>query len=125
MKMLKKFLIIFIIAFVLNLIWEHFHSVLYVHYKGGEITSYILTRAAIFDAFMITFFVYFLKNIKYVVLIAVLFSIGLEIWAIEVGRWVYTDSMPTIFGVGLTPAIQLGLLAFLSMKILTIFVKEK
>lgn len=115
--MLKKLLIIFISALILNLIWEHAHSVLYVHYKGEETTSLILTRAALFDAFIITFFAYIFKNIWYVVVVAVLFAIGLEIWALETGRWAYTEGMPVIFGIGLTPAIQLALLAYISVKL--------
>lgn len=116
-KMFKKLLIVFISAFILNMIWEHVHSLLYFHPNGDAITSSMLIRAALFDAFIITFFVYTLKKTGYVIGIAILFAIGLEVWAIEIGRWAYTEHMPTIFGVGLSPAIQLALTAYISLKI--------
>ena len=117
--MFRKLSIVFVSALILNLVWEHFHSVLYVHYQGGEITSFLLTRAAFFDAFIITFFAYIFRNIWYVVAVAFFFAVGLEIWAIETSRWAYKEVMPVILGVGLTPAIQLPLLAYISIKIST------
>lgn len=113
----KKLLIIFISAFILNAVWEHLHSVLYLHYKGEEIMNYMLFRSALFDAFIITVFAHFFKNIWCIVVVSIFFAVGLEFWALNVGRWAYTDSMPLMFGIGLTPAIQLGLLAYISVKI--------
>lgn len=123
--MIRQLVYIFIIAFVLNFVWEQFHSLLYVHYKGGLITEYILFRAALFDATIITILAYpFLKftvfkdKLWLLALIAVVYAIGLEMWAIGIGQWAYKDSMPIIpiIKTGLTPTIQLGLLAYIAVK---------
>ena len=53
MNYLKRILVIFITAFILNIIWENFHSVFYDNYRGGEITEFILLRAALVDAIII------------------------------------------------------------------------
>ncbi len=133
MIVVKKLLIIFLVAFVLNLIWEHLHSVLYVHYQGEAITSFILTHAALFDAIFTTllsvpFMVIPLlrKRFWIAVVVAVGFAVGLERYALSTSRWMYTDSMPVIpiLGSGLTPTIQLGLLAALSFYIAHRLVKN-
>ena len=54
MIIMRKILLIFISAFVLNLIWENLHSFLYESYMGGKITEFILLRATLADAIMIT-----------------------------------------------------------------------
>jgi len=51
---MKKLIIIFFLAFVFNVIWENLHSFLYSNYMGGKITEYILIRASLFDALLIT-----------------------------------------------------------------------
>ena len=126
MKTLNRLLLIFIGAFVLNLIWEHLHSVLYVSYQGGVITNTILIRAAAFDAAVIAFFsfpffrfdpLWRQRCLLYVAL--AVFAVILEWWALATGRWVYADIMPLvpILHVGLTPAIQLGLLGYVAVRI--------
>ena len=123
---MMRYLYIFSVAFFLNALWEHAHSLLYVHYQGGEITELILFRAAFFDAIVITLLVYvFLEcvKIRYGLLamasILVLFSIGLEMWALETGRWAYSNAMPLVpfLNIGLTPTIQLGVLGYFSVLI--------
>lgn len=124
MNNFQRTLAIFTVAFILNFLWEHAHSALYVSYQGGAITNIILLRAAAFDAAVIALFSYpFLqfeslrqkRRILYVLL--VVFAIALETWALVTGRWVYADTMPLvpIFHVGLTPTIQLALLSFVSL----------
>lgn len=130
--MVKRIIYIFIIAFILNFIWEHFHSLLYIHYKGGPITEFILLRASFFDAVVITILSYpfsALKRLKdklwLMVLVALVFAAGLEIWALQTGRWEYRDVMPIIpiIKTGLTPTIQLGLLGYISVMISKILAK--
>ncbi|HCB35176.1 MAG: hypothetical protein A2W52_04415 [Candidatus Taylorbacteria bacterium RIFCSPHIGHO2_02_49_25] len=126
MKTLRPPAFIFVAAFLLNFAWEYAHSVLYLSYRGGEITSLILFRAALFDAAVITLFAapFFLqkqhceKRWLFVVALSV-FAVLLERWALGSSRWVYADAMPIIpvLNVGLTPAIQLGLLGYISQKI--------
>jgi hypothetical protein len=95
-----------------------------VHYKGEVITSLILLRAALFDATFITLVsIPFLKKQRWVfVVLAILFAIGLEIFALKTGRWEYKDVMPIIpiIKTGLTPTIQLGLLGYISIKTATV-----
>ncbi len=123
----KKLIIVFALAFLLNLIWENLHSVLYAHYQGGAITEPILIRAALFDAVFVTL-VYllfrrskFLQNKRWLTLvIGIIFSAGLEIYALSTNRWAYNELMPVvpILGVGLLPLVQLGLLSYLLLIIL-------
>jgi len=129
-----RIVIVFVIAGVLNLIWEELHSLLYVHYRGQDITHVILARAALFDAFVTSIFAYpflrfsSLKDRLWVMVSgAVVFAIGLEMWALSLGRWQYRDIMPLvpILGVGLTPTVQLGFLAYLSVKIQYLLCRDK
>lgn len=114
----KSLLKIFLWAFALNMVWENIHSRLYVHYEGGEITELILLRAALFDAAVITLVGFFVLK-KYIrvwqaLAILVLFAIGLEWFALATERWTYNEYMPVIplLNTGLTPTIQLGLIAY-------------
>ena len=127
---MKHYFLIFITAFVLNAVWEHAHSFLYLHHKSGIITEYILFRAAIFDGAIITLFAFiFLSvlNYKYRLWIMAaglfIFAVGLELWALETSRWMYADAMPVIpfLNTGLTPTIQLSLLGYLSVLIVQRF----
>lgn len=122
----KKLAVIFISAFVLNWVWESFHSCLYVHYKGGVITQFILARAALFDAVFITLLAFLFLNIKFLngrhwpaFVIGVIFAVALEIFALKTGRWAYNDFMPIIpiLKAGITPTFQLGFLSFLLFKL--------
>ncbi len=124
-----RIILVFVFAFVSNLIWENLHALLYVHYKGGPITEAILLQATLVDACIISLLAigyYFMKWIKgrygIVFILGVLIAIGIEWFAISTSRWSYTNMMPIvpIIKTGLTPTIQLGLLGCLS-----IFVADK
>lgn len=114
-------LLVFVSAFILNFLWEHAHSALYVSYQGGAITTAILLRAALFDAAVIAFssypFLRFerLRRREWLLYVGLfVFAVLLEMWALSTGRWVYADAMPIIpfLGIGLTPVIQLWLLGY-------------
>ena len=118
-----KLFVIFFSALALNFIWEEAHSALYAHYRGAEITHFVLLRAALVDALVITgllfpfFKVNFLKKRIWIFPVgAVAIAIGLEKWALSTGRWAYTDAMPVIpiLDSGLTPTIQLAFLGYVS-----------
>ena len=103
------------------------HSVFYDNYMGGKITELILLRASLVDAFIITiislpfiYFLFFKKQSWMIIFIGIIISIGVEYWALGTHRWAYNSLMPIIpiLGVGLTPAIQLGLLGYISFKIM-------
>ena len=123
---MKKISLIFVLAFTANLIWENLHSFLYLNYKGGEITEFILIRASLFDALLITvislFFLHlsFLRNkIWFIFFIGIAVAILNEWYGLSTGRWIYNDIMPIIpiIKTGLSPTLQLGLLGYLSFKI--------
>lgn len=123
---MKKLSLIFLISFVFNLAWEHLHSLLYAGYKGGAITEFILFRASLADAVMITIvalpFLYVpaLKARSWLIAAALTaVAISIELYALGTGRWAYNEYMPIIplLGIGLTPAVQLGLLGYLSYRL--------
>src|SRR3989344_8961018 len=98
---LKFLFLIFAAAFITNVIWETLHSLLYVSYKSYPITEFILLRAALVDALIITLLA--LPFIKYnflgkrlwlILPFGVLMSTVIEIWPLQTGRWVYDMSMP-------------------------------
>jgi uncharacterized protein YacL len=122
---MKRFFLVFIIAVALNGVWENIHSVLYSTYKGGEITEFILVRASLFDGLVITMLVApflifpLLKNKSFLIIIfGIIIGVFNEWYGLSTARWAYNDLMPIIPGiyVGLTPAIQLGVLGYISCK---------
>lgn len=124
--MIKRIIIIFILALVLNFIWENFHSQLYVHYQRGLITQLVLLKAAVVDASFITILATFFLKVGYLkgrqwylLTIGIIAAILLEKYALITNRWAYNNSMPVIpiIKTGLTPTIQLGLLSYLIFKI--------
>ena len=120
---MKKVFLIFLLSFILNVVWENLHSFLYVGYMGGKITEFILLRASVGDAVIITIlslpfmFVPSLKGKSWLIIfVGVLIAIVIELYALNTGRWAYNEYMPIIpiLSIGLTPTIQLGLLGYLS-----------
>jgi hypothetical protein len=123
---MKKISLIFITAFLFNAIWENLHSFLYENYMGGRITEFILLRATLVDATIITIITMpfilhpLIKKKSWIILpLGFILSAGIERWAVSIGRWAYNSYMPIIplFAVGLSPAIQLGLLGYLSFRV--------
>ena len=123
----KKWILIFILAFALNFIWENLHSFLYADYQGGKITEFILARAALADAVIILGMIIFSRLIPFsknrpwiLILLGVIIAVLIEKWALLTGRWQYNDAMPIIpfLGIGLTPTIQLGFLGHVIHRII-------
>lgn len=130
--MVKKLAIVFLSGFILNWIWEFFHSVLYLSYQGGGITSFILLRATFFDGLMILGLVIFAWKLKrgknwFLLIMGLILAIAIEKWALSSGRWVYAESMPIIpiLNVGLTPTIQLALTSLMSKKSADLLTRKK
>ena len=118
---MKKLLLIFLYAFVLNWIWENAHSYFYFLPSGEPITQYRLLRATLFDAVFIAFFgilfmkVAYLRERKWYALIGgFIAAIVIEKYALATGRWAYNDLMPVIplLNTGLTPTVQFGVLSY-------------
>ena len=128
---MTKIILFFIIAFVLDVVWQNLHVFLYDNYKGGEITQFILLRAVLFDAVaMVVIALPFLllPQLKAydwsIIPVGVVASIGIEYWGLWTGRWAYNSLMPIIpiLQTGLTPTIQLGLISFVSLWLTELFV---
>jgi len=123
MKTIKILFLVYIVSFLLNFIWENIHYLLYTHYEGGEITRFILFRASLADALILTvlavpllFIWYFKRNIWLIIPVGLILAILIEMNALMVGRWAYNEYMPIIpfLNVGLTPTIQLALTGYLT-----------
>ena len=126
---MKKILLIFNLAFISNIIWENLHAFLYIHYQGQNITQLILLRAALFDATFITilslpfiFLKYFKQRLWWSLVMGIIFAIILEYFALITNRWAYNDLMPIIpiIKTGLTPTLQLGLIAYIILQTVNI-----
>lgn len=116
-------LTIFSVALILNFIWENIHSHLYDNYKGVKITQFILFRASLFDAFLISIivapFVFFGNVTHYgwaIIIIGLIVAIFNEWYGLATSRWKYKKAMPIIpiLNVGITPAVQLAILGYAS-----------
>ena len=124
---------VFLASWLLNLIWENLHVFLYEQYRGvfysqmGWIDKFlVLLKASIFDAAFIMAAVSLIMLIPWLkgkeswslVVIAVSFSISLELYALDTGRWAYNSLMPLIpiLDIGVSPVIQLGLTGYLATR---------
>lgn len=129
MKMFWQTILLFVVAFLLNALWEFWHAQFYLHYQGGSITSFILLRAALVDATIISAIALAIpRNQKYVVWSFVVggglvIAVVLEWWALATNRWAYSSTMPIVpfLHTGLTPTIQLALLGIIAWKFARIF----
>lgn len=117
---------IFLVALALNFLWENIHSQLYDNYKGGRITQFILFRASLFDAFLISIvaapFIFLESAIQYswvIIVIGFVVAVFNEWYGLNTKRWEYKTSMPIIpaLNVGITPAVQLATLGYASFLI--------
>ncbi len=127
---------IFFIAFLINLFYELVHSVWYETCLKMSLKTYVLRiiRAALFDGCWITgcYFVLYLifqnvnpfQNTFQIIIFSVtgiLFAYFMELYAINKGLWEYSEKMPLILGVGLTPLIQLFLTGLLTFYLIFVF----
>lgn len=108
---------IFLVAFFLNLVWEKLQMPLYsVHASGWECWLLCL-RASIWDAVLITGVYYLIdtpnRKTRYMLssILLIFVAIFIEQRALSEGKWAYSVFMPTVFMVGLSPLVQLPLLA--------------
>lgn len=123
---MKKITYIFLLAFLLNWVWENLHAALYFHPNGEPMTQSMLLLAALLDAILITLVGVLFLRVKYLrqriwsaFLFGMAMAVIIEIIALHTGIWAYKALMPLIpiIHTGLTPTIQLGLLAYVVFKI--------
>lgn len=125
----KLLIYIFLIGFIFNLIWEYLHYPLYNNLSGIP-SNLHLWLATFFDALSIltTTLLISLKNNNFswikkskttdyilAIIIPLTIAIIIEIINLNLGRWEYKSSMPIIFGLGLSPLIQLPLTTIISL----------
>ncbi len=130
---------IFIISFILNLVWEYLHTPLYSSASPApaNVNSVffiiIILIAAIADAFAITAIFWlntlinktknWLKNPKprdyaFITLAGLIAAILVEYYALTNNIWGYNQYMPLIFGIGLTPLVQLATTAIITLLVI-------
>lgn len=124
---MKKHLILFFVAFGLNWFWENLHQGLYVHYQNQQITEFVLSRAAFWDALIILVSVLLLNQFQWsrrrpwlLLISGLLIGTAMEWWALGSGRWAYNEFMPLVplAGTGLSPTVQLALTGYFSHKLI-------
>jgi hypothetical protein len=132
--MKKKFISLAIVVLVLNLIWEFSHYSLYIDLSGIPSIPHLFL-ASFTDMLIISgiFLIISIKNKTFldkklnktdyflVIFFGLIIAASIEIINLNLGRWAYTELMPTIFGIGLSPLIQLFTTAIISLKLVQIF----
>lgn len=137
MKLLKM-IILAILIVVINLIWEFSHYRLYIDLT--DIPSAFHIIIASFTDLFLMFLIFliisiFRKNIIwidspkktdyfFIIFLGMLFAIVIEAYSLSKGRWSYKSLMPTIFGIGISPLIQLFTTFIVSLLIIRIINKE-
>jgi hypothetical protein len=135
-----RIVIIIVSGFFLNLLWEVLHSLLYDWNKAplvNDIYVYIpriVFGASCMDAFWIMIItclnillrrgLIWLREPQkrdYITFfcIGLIIAIFIELQAFLFNQWSYNQYMPVIFGIGLTPFLQLGTTACISLFIST------
>ena len=135
MKFYKKIILVFIIAFILNLIWEYSHFNLYFDLSGIPKHTHLFL-ATLMDAIIICsiFLVIIFKNqsfdwtkktkmrdYSWIIVWGLIIASFIETHALSTGRWMYKEIMPTILGLGLSPLLQLATTGILTLFILRNF----
>ena len=131
----ETILLLVLIILILNLVWEFSHSKLYTDLTGIPRTLHLIT-ASFSDVFWI--FLIFIpislinKSLEWIInpggkeyiliiFFGLIIAILIEIINLNLGRWAYKDLMPTLFGIGISPLLQLATTGVLSLLILKKF----
>lgn len=131
----KKIIFFALILLILNLIWEFSHYNLYNDLTGIPQTLHLITASFsdVFWVFIIFFFVFLInrgmewiknptkKDYFLIVVFGLVIAILIETINLNLGRWAYKDLMPTLFGIGISPLLQLATTGVLSLLILNKF----
>ncbi len=144
MRPIKKLFTIFVIAFILNLIWENAQAPLYQGYISFAQHFWICLPASIWDASYITT-VYLAmrfvdrtvrliqktpdqeKSVSPVLMTIAVIALGLmtagyiELRALAQDHWAYSAAMPLVpvIHVGLTPFLQLAILSLVTYTLIS------
>lgn len=137
METQKRFFILGLVIFTLNVFWEFSHYLLYVDLSG--ISKYPHLLSASFTDMLIILGIFLLLSLKngtfswvknprtfdylFVVFFGLAFAVFIEILNLRLGRWMYTSLMPTFFGIGISPLLQLALTSILSLLLIQVIEK--
>ena len=125
----KKLSLLVLIILVLNLIWEFSHYRLYFDLTGIP-SNLHLVLASFVDVILIFIIILLIASIKkklswinnpskrdyvFFIIANLVLAFIWELININLERWAYKEIMPTIFGVGLSPILQLPITAGLSL----------
>jgi|SRR3989338_7429256 len=131
---ISKLIILFIFILSLNIIWEFSHYRLYIDLTGIPPTLHLII-ASFTDLLLISLIFlinsFYKKDINWIekpkksdytliVISGIIIAIIIEIYSTTNKRWAYTEAMPVIFGVGLSPLIQLFTTAIISLLLIKI-----
>ena len=130
----SKLILLFTLILGLNLIWEFSHYRMYIDLTGIRPTIHLII-ASFTDLILISLIflinsiikkdINWIENPKkldyfFIIISGVIIAVIIEIYSITHDRWIYTDSMPTILGIGLSPLIQLFTTAIMSLLLIKI-----
>ena len=124
-----RYLSLTFIILTLNIIWEFLHYQLYIDLSGIPSTVHLLMASGADILIILCVFLmnsYINKSSSWIynpkakdylitIIICLIVAIFIELRALSIGRWAYTSSMPTIFGIGLSPLLQLALTSILGL----------
>ncbi len=134
--MLVVLLKIFVVSFLLNVIWEFSHCLLYKtcwKMKWRALTG-LLLKMSVKDGVWISIF-YLISYMMFGSLnpldnwmqvwvfagIALIFAFIDETISVNMNRWEYGPKMPLVYGVGLTPLLELAVTGILVFVIVASF----
>lgn len=119
MTVLTSITIIFLIAFLLNFLWEVWHAQLYETCRTmplPELTR-LLTWQSIKDSFWITVAYLVAPTVLSFLVLLLIFSYAVERYALRHHWWQYAPAMPRVFGVGLSPLLELAVTGFIALQL--------
>lgn len=124
---------LFAISFLLNFLWESFHGAFLYSMGGFDIQSYVLLmgRCAVVDGLLILLIygivalvwknIFWLRSpnapqIAFFSAVGVFIAVFIEYRALFITHaWRYSELMPTIFGIGISPLVQLVVTGIVSL----------
>lgn len=142
-KLLTQASLVFAFAFLLNFLWESIHAVLfYTGHQTMESSFFVrmISYVSFVDALLILgIFIsgsilwrefewikkYDSRKISYTAIVGFLIASIIEAKALFFKQWSYNELMPTIFGMGISPLIQLSITGILAMWVSSEILKNR
>lgn len=140
LKCTKLLTMVFFAGFITNLIWENLQAPLYQDYEGFIKHFLSCLAASIIDGIVIVAFYLIIgllrnnvlwlfeirtRDIFILIILGTASAFAFEKWAVSGDWWDYNHNMPIIFGVGVTPLIQLPVLSLLTVYMVKVFSGNK